>query len=320
MLAFHELGVEYPTEKGRLRAVDNFTTSIDDGVIYALVGESGAGKSTVARATMQILPEAAKVNGEILYKGTNLLSDNVAPYRGKEIAMIFQEPNQALNPVLTVGKQLRRVIKTHYGDKYTKKEMEQRILEVLGTVGIAEPEARLSDYPVQLSGGMNQRVTIAMTLLCEPDFLIADEPTTKLDVTIAADILELIQDIKTERDFSILFITHDIGTVAQYCDRIGVMYAGNLIEEGPVDDVLTQPRHPYTKDLLECVPDPNTKTDNMVGIDGTMPSPVNLDDRCYYADRCSLSREECWSHRPPLETTGENASTRRTACLFPEEV
>jgi oligopeptide/dipeptide ABC transporter ATP-binding protein len=325
MLDVESLSTVYRTEQGPLRAVDEVDLSIDSNEVYGLVGESGAGKSTVGRAIMGLVQSPGEVtSGSVEYQGedlTELSSEEMGRIRGREIAMIFQHPNEALNPVLTVEKQLRRVLDRHFGDELSRKEATRRIVEALETVQIPNPESRLSEYPAQFSGGMNQRVMIAMAILCEPNLLIADEPTTALDVTIGAHILELLDDIREQEDLSIIYITHNMGLVAHHCDRVGIMYAGQKVEEGSVEEVFSAPKHPYTKDLLECIPRPDTgQVDRMPTIDGTMPTPIDLPDVCYYANRCEMAREMCGKADPPLERVGDPNGDHRAACFFSEEV
>lgn len=318
------LSTVYPTEQGPLHAVDDVDLSIGRNEVYGLVGESGAGKSTVGRAILGLI-RGGQLSGEIQYEGRDLLSlseDELTAIRGDEIAMIFQHPNAALNPVLTVEQQLRRVAEKRYGDELSDAEITEEIVDALERVQIPNPADRLDEYPVQFSGGMNQRVMIAMALLCQPDLLIADEPTTALDVTIGAHILELLEDIRQTEDLSIMYITHDMGIVANHCDRVGIMYAGKKVEEGAVDDVFDNPRHPYTKDLLECIPRPDQENiEEMRTIDGSMPTPVDLPDVCYYANRCQMSREHCWDSQPGLEDVdGTVNGAHQSACFFHEEV
>jgi len=318
------LTTTYHTERGPLRALEDVDLSIEANETYGLVGESGAGKSTVARAVMGMIDEPGEItSGDITYRGRDLrgLSEKeFRDVRGAEIAMIFQDPSEALNPVLTVGEQLKRAVRYNDEENRSEEELENDIVEMMETVHIPDPASRLDDYPVQFSGGMSQRVMIAMALLCDPDLLIADEPTTNLDVTIGAHILELLDDIQAERDLSIVFITHNMGIVANHCDRVGIMYAGRKVEEGPIERVFDDPHHPYTRDLLECIPRPDLgDVDRLTTIEGTMPTPIELPDTCYYANRCPMATDECWERRPQLEQTRDKKD-HSAACYYSEDV
>ncbi len=323
-LQVRNLSVEYPTERGPLQAVDEVSFDLRGGDVYGLVGESGAGKSTVGRAVMRMIDSPGSITGgEILYDDRDLLSiseKEMRLLRGSEISMIFQDPQAALNPVLTVGQQLRRVLRSHHGDKYSKKEETEKIIKALEDVDIPNAPSRLDKYPVEFSGGMAQRVMIAMALISEPSVLIADEPTSNLDVTIESNILNLLTDLKDQEGLTVLLITHNMGVVAHHCNRMGIMYAGKLVEEGPVETVFDRPGHPYTRDLMNCVPRPDEKrTDALATIDGTMPTPVELPDSCYYAPRCSKASEECWMDSPSMEGIGNRAG-QQSACHFREEI
>ncbi|MFP9191408.1 ABC transporter ATP-binding protein [Natrialbaceae archaeon A-CW1-1] len=323
LLKVSDLSVEYNTSEGNLLALDDFSLELNRGETYALVGESGAGKSTVGKAILGLIQSPGEItSGQILYGGKDLLTlskRELSQIRGDEIAMIFQEPNEALNPVLTIGQQLKRIAKHHHPD-LTNNEIQSKIIRALEQVQIPNPGERLDAYPVQFSGGMSQRVVIAMTILCEPNLLIADEPTTKLDQTIGAHVLDLLGSIFTERNTSILMVTHNMGIAANYCDRVGVMYAGKKVEEGGAADILSKPRHPYTKDLMQCIPRPDkSPTEKMHTIPGSMPTPIDLPNVCYYANRCSMSREECYEKEPPLDPVNPS-DNHRTACYFHEEL
>lgn len=324
MLEISDLTTTYHTERGPLRALEDVDLSIGANETYGLVGESGAGKSTVARAVMGMIQEPGEISsGEIAYRGTDLRTLSEKEFRkvrGREIAMIFQDPSEALNPVLTVGEQLKRAVRYNDDEDRSEAELEEDIIDTLETVHIPDPAARLDDYPVQFSGGMSQRVMIAMALLCDPDLLIADEPTTNLDVTIGAHILELLDDLQSERDLSIVLITHNMGIVANYCDRVGIMYAGRKVEEGPIERVFDEPSHPYTRDLLECIPRPDLgDVDRLTTIEGAMPTPIELPDACYYANRCPMATDECWQSMPQLETIPEH-DDHAAACYYSEDV
>lgn len=322
MLEIEDLTVAFQTERGALHALEDFSLDVGENQFYGVVGESGAGKSTVARAVLGILPTSASTpTGRIVFRDRDLLSlssKELREIRGKEVAMIFQEPNEALNPVLTIGQQLSRVAKR--ANRYSSKnEIRRSIIAALEQVNISNPEERMESYPVEFSGGMNQRVMIAMMLLCNPDLIIADEPTTKLDATISANILELLLDVATEQNMSVLLITHNLGIVAQFCDRVAILYAGRKVEDGRVDDVLTSPKHPYTKGLMECIPDPHS-AGKLQSIPGRMPTPIDLPDQCRFVDRCPIARERCREATPPLIPVETPHGDQRTACYFPDEV
>lgn len=318
------VSVKYATERGPLLAVDNVSFDIEPGEMYGLVGESGAGKSTVGRALMRMIEEPGAItSGQVVYGDRDILSvpeKQMRTIRGSEISMIFQDPQAALNPVLTVGQQLRRVLRSHTDEEYSKAEETEEIVDALERVDIPDPKSRLDSYPVQFSGGMSQRVMIAMALISDPSVLIADEPTSNLDVTIEANILELLEDLQEREDLTILLITHNMGVVAQHCDRIGVMYSGKLVEEGPVTDVFEQPGHPYTRELVGCVPRPDMAgRGELPTIEGTMPTPIDLPDACYFAPRCSFSEEKCWRDAPEIEPVMDDQN-HQSACHFGEEV
>jgi len=323
-LKVEDLSVRYATERGPLLAVDEVSFDIEAGEMYGLVGESGAGKSTVGRAIMRMIEDPGSITGgRVVYGDRDVLSvpeSEMRTIRGSEISMIFQDPQAALNPVLTVGQQLRRVLRSHAEESYSKAEETEQIIDALERVDIPDPESRLDSYPVEFSGGMSQRVMIAMALISDPAILIADEPTSNLDVTIEANILDLLENLQEREDLTILLITHNMGVVAHHCDRIGVMYAGKLVEEGDVMDVFERPGHPYTRDLVGCVPRPDRAgRGQLPTIEGTMPTPVDLPDACYFAPRCSFADEQCWKDAPGIETVLDDP-THRSACYFREEV
>lgn len=323
-LQVRDLSVEYPTERGSLLAVDGVSLDLTGGDVYGLVGESGAGKSTVGRAIMRMIDSPGSItDGEVLYGDRDILSiseKEMRSLRGSDISMIFQDPQAALNPVLTIGQQLRRVLRSHHGDKHSKQEETEKIIEALENVDIPNAESRLGNYPVEFSGGMAQRVMIAMALISDPSVLIADEPTSNLDVTIESNILNLLTDLKDQEGLTVLLITHNMGVVAHHCDRMGIMYAGKLVEEGPVEEVFERPGHPYTRDLMNCVPRPDEqRKGTLETIDGTMPTPVDLPDSCYYAPRCSNADEQCWMESPTMKPVPDS-SEHRSACHFREEI
>ncbi|MEM9065673.1 MAG: ABC transporter ATP-binding protein [Planctomycetota bacterium] len=320
VLRVKNLRTSFRTDRGPVTAVDDVTFQVDGGETLGIVGESGCGKTVTSKSVMRLLPEhITSYSGEVLFEGTNLLNATPATMRdvrGNGIAMIFQEPMTSLNPVFTIGWQLDEALRFH--TKLSKRERRDRCIEMLKLVEIPNPEQRIKEFPHQLSGGMRQRVMIAMALVCEPKVLIADEPTTALDVTIQAQILDLMQALKEKTNTAIMLITHDLGVVAQVCDRVMVMYAGRVIEEAPVHDLFRSPRHPYTKALLESIPKRGKRrTDGRLpAIPGIVPSLFELPDGCRFADRCDHKQEKCVAHEPELVTADDG---RRVRCHFPVE-
>ena len=290
MLEIKDLSVIYETDLETVYAVNGVTLSLEKGATLGLVGETGAGKTTLALTLMRLLPErTGKVtSGSITFEGENVVElpeANMRKIRGDKIAMIFQDPMTSLNPVLTVGEQIAEALYVHNDSGRSKEEIEARVDETLTLVGI--PPARKHEYPHQFSGGMRQRVVIAIALSCEPDLLIADEPTTALDVTIQAQVLMMIRDLRDRLGTSMIMITHDLGIVAQTCDNVAVMYAGEIIEMGSAEDIFTCPiHHPYTDGLFGSLPNLKEKTDRLHPIAGLMPDPTNLPKGCKFAPRC----------------------------------
>lgn len=300
LLEIKNLTVQYRTRKGNVEAVNGIDLNLRRGETLGLVGETGAGKTTTALAIMRLLPVPPAVvpNGEIFFEGRDLrkLSPNeVRKVRGEKISMIYQDPMTALNPIMTVGEQIVEMIRLH--GKTGAAEAHVRACEMLEMVGI--PSERFGEYPHQFSGGMKQRVVIAIALACNPSLLIADEPTTALDVTIQAQILDLLRRLRDEEGMSVVLISHDLGVVASLCDRVEVMYGGMALENGLVDDIFEHPRHPYTSALLGAVPNPNERrTGRLVSIPGTPPSLVDPPDACPFADRCKFAADVCRSMVP----------------------
>jgi peptide/nickel transport system ATP-binding protein len=326
LLEIDNLQVGFDTEAGLLRAVDGVSCRIDKGRTLGLVGESGCGKTVTATSILRLVPNPPGriLGGQIRFGGTDILSlprEDLPKIRGKDIAMIFQDPMTSLNPVFTVEKQMGEVLKLRYGLEHAA--ARQRAAEMLTTVGIADPLSRLGNYPHELSGGMKQRVMIAMALLCQPQLLIADEPTTALDVTIQAQILHLIRELQTRTGAAVLFITHDMGVVAQMCDEVAVMYAGRVVEQGNVIDIFKRSRHPYTKGLLKSLPQKGAaKKGELPTIEGLVPSLLNPPTFCRFADRCwkrkrlsETDEKRCFSEDPKLRPYKENL----VACHFPVE-
>jgi oligopeptide/dipeptide ABC transporter ATP-binding protein len=290
LLEIQNLEVAFDTEAGRVHAVDGVSLALEEGRTLGLVGESGCGKSVTATSILRLVPSPPGIilGGSIRFAGLDLLKMSPADLpkiRGNEIAMIFQDPMTSLNPVFTIEKQLGEVLKLRFG--WQGKPARERCIEILATVGIPDPGARLSNYPHELSGGQKQRVMIAMALLCEPKLLIADEPTTALDVTIQAQILYLIRELQQRTGAAVLFITHDMGVVAEMCDDVAVMYAGRVVEQGGVIDIFDNSRHPYTKGLLRSIPRKETpKKADLPTIEGVVPSLLAPPSGCRFAERC----------------------------------
>lgn len=309
ILEVRDLVTTFSTEGGLVRAVDKVSFSLKKGQTLGIVGESGSGKSVTSLSLIDLLPKpSGKVaEGEVRFKGQNLrlASDaQLHDVRGKNISMIFQEPMTSLNPVKKIGKQLAEVYKTHFPDM-SKKQVDQKCLALLEDVGIPAPKQRLGEYPHQLSGGMRQRVMIAMALACEPDVLIADEPTTALDVTIQAQILDLMERLQKEHGMAMIFITHDLGVIAEIADHVAVMYGGRIVESAPVEELFKNPSHPYTKGLLSSIPrlDGASKV-RLETIEGMVPSLHDMPEGCRFENRCPYSDDGCTKQRPPVTKIG----------------
>ena len=306
LLEVKNLRTHFLTRAGLVRAVDDVSFYLDRGELLGLVGESGCGKSITALSIMRLIASPGRiVGGEVLFDGKDLLklSDaEMREMRGDDIAMIFQDPMTSLNPVFTVGEQIGEALRLHR--KMSHKEARQATIEAMREVAIPDPARRVDDYPHQLSGGMRQRVMIAMALACNPKLLIADEPTTALDVTIQAQILELLNDLRKQRDLAVLLITHDLGVVAEVADRVAVMYTGRIVEESPVDELFARPKHPYTEGLLRSVPkltgEDVIKKERLETIEGVVPSPTDLPPGCHFAPRCPHRMPRCTEGTIPL--------------------
>ncbi len=306
LLEVENLQTHFPTRAGLVRAVNDVSFQIGEGELLALVGESGCGKSITALSIMRLIYPPGKIaGGKIRFKGEELTTaseDRLRQIRGNDIAMIFQDPMTSLNPVFTVGEQIAEALRLHR--KLDNKAAKQAAIEAMSEVAIPSPERRVDDYPHQLSGGMRQRVMIAMALACDPELLIADEPTTALDVTIQAQILELLDELRKTRKLAVLLITHDLGVVADVADRVCVMYTGKIVEESGVDELFEQPKHPYTQGLLRSVPKltaANIARDlRLQTIDGTVPSPTDLPPGCHFEPRCEFRMERCSKESIPL--------------------
>jgi len=318
LISVRHLSTHFSTEQGLAKAVQDVSFDIPRAKTLALVGESGCGKSVTALSILRLIPDPPGriVAGEILLEGRSLL--NLSPrqmrsIRGNEIAMIFQEPMTSLNPVFTVGSQIIEVIRLH--QKKTAKEARQTAVEMLSKVGIADPHKRIDEYPHQMSGGMRQRAMIAMALSCTPKLLIADEPTTALDVTIQAQILDLLGQLQRQQQMSILLITHDLGVVAETADQVVVMYASKIAETASVEALFAQPLHPYTQGLLRSLPKMNERKDRLEVIGGSVPNPVDFPSGCKFHPRCPIGKNDqrCQTVEPPLK---EVQPGRRVACWY----
>lgn len=313
LLEVRDLKTTFYTERGPVVAVDGMNLHVDYGETLGLVGESGCGKSVTVESIMRLLDErTTKYEGQILFKGENLLSfpeKKMFNVRGKEIAMIFQDAMTSLNPVYTIGNQIAETIMTH--QKVSKKEAYDRAVDMLRLTGIPSPEKRIHEYPHEISGGMRQRVMIALALSCKPSLLIADEPTTALDVTIQAQILDVINDLKQELNMGIIMITHDLGVVAEVCTRVAVMYLGQVIEEAPVDNLFMSPLHPYTKGLLKSIPKlDGDRQKKLYTIEGVVPSLHDVPKGCRFAPRCPFADEKCRAQSPELKSVAQNHKVR----------
>lgn len=299
ILEIKDLTIHYITDDEVVKAVNDISISLEEGESLGLVGETGAGKTTTAMRILGLVPNPPGkiIGGEILYKGKNLLkmSDSeMRKIRGHEISMIFQDPMTALNPVLTVGDQIMEVIQLH--QKVSKAEALRRAMDMMEMVGIEG--GRYNEYPHQFSGGMKQRIVIAIALACNPNLLIADEPTTALDVTIQAQVLDLIDNLKKKFNTSLLLITHDLGVVAEVCDKVAIVYAGRIVEYGTLEHIYNNPKHPYTNGLFGSIPDFSKKSHRLNPIKGLMPDPSNLPEGCAFADRCPHATEICHKKQP----------------------
>ena len=303
ILEIKDLCVEFQTVEGTVQAVDHLSYQLSKGEKLGIVGESGSGKSVSSLGMMQLIPNPPGriTGGEILYKGKDLVKASereMQKIRGNEISMIFQEPMTSLNPIIKCGKQIAESLLLHRGMK--KKEAMEEAIRMMKAVGIANPEVRAHEYPHQMSGGMRQRVMIAMALACQPQILIADEPTTALDVTIQAQILDLIRELNEEMGTSVVFITHDLGVVSELCDTVIVMYTGHIVEQAPVKELFETPKHPYTVGLLNAIPRITKERDPLETIDGMVPNPTERFEGCSFAPRCPHATERCKKANAPM--------------------
>lgn len=307
LLVVTDLHLEFKTSRGVLKALNGISFDVRRGEVFGLVGETGCGKTVTGLSILRLLPRSARItNGRIDFDSTNLLDlpvSEMQQVRGGKIAMIFQDPSSSLNPVFTIGSQIIRVIRQH--TSLNARQAGQRASEMLDAVGLPDVKRVMNLYPHQLSGGQQQRVMIAMALSCRPQLLIADEPTTALDVTIQAQILKLLRDLQRQFDISIILITHNLGVVAQVCDRLAVLYAGRVAEIGSTKDVFTNSRHPYTRGLMDAIPKPGSRGKKMAAIPGTVPSNPGAMQGCPFAPRCEFAFERCRAEAPALFNVSE---------------
>ncbi|MCI8311264.1 MAG: ABC transporter ATP-binding protein [Lachnospiraceae bacterium] len=314
ILEIRDLCVEFQTVEGTVQAVNHLSYKLRKGEKLGIVGESGSGKSVSSLGMLRLIPNPPGriTGGEILYKGQDLVKapkKEMQRIRGNEISMIFQEPMTSLNPIIKCGKQIAESLRLHRG--MNKKEAMEEAVRLMQSVGIANPAQRAHEYPHQMSGGMRQRVMIAMALACEPQILIADEPTTALDVTIQAQILDLIRDLNERMGTSVIFITHDLGVVSELCDTVLVMYTGRIVEQAPVLELFETPKHPYTVGLLEAIPRITKQRAPLQTIEGTVPNPTERIDGCSFSPRCPYATEQCRQKEPPEVQLSEH---RRVRC------
>jgi peptide/nickel transport system ATP-binding protein len=317
LLEVSDLHLEFRTSRGIQQALMGVSFEVQKGEIFGLVGETGCGKTVTGLSILRLLPRSARIpRGQVLFDGSDLLKFSkveMEEVRGGKIAMIFQDPSSSLNPVFSIGSQIERVVRQHL--HISSAEARQHATEMLEAVGLPDVDRILGSYPHQLSGGMQQRVMIAMALSCRPRLLIADEPTTALDVTIQAQILRLLRSLQQRMDFSVILITHNLGVVAQTCDRLAVLYAGRVTESGSTGDIFNHPQHPYTRGLMNAIPRPGSRGQKMIAILGTVPSNPGALTGCPFAPRCEFAFERCASESPPLFDLEGN---HKSACFLVE--
>lgn len=318
LLTIKDLNLEFKTSRGILKALNGISFDVQRGEVFGLVGETGCGKTITGLSILKLLPRSAKItNGEIRFDGINLLEQSTAEMqniRGGKIAMIFQDPSSSLNPVFSIGSQMKRVIQQH--TNLNKTQANARASEMIDAVGLPDVKRILNSYPHQLSGGQQQRVMIAMALSCRPQLLIADEPTTALDVTIQAQILNLLKNLQKQFDISVILITHNLGVVAQTCDRLAVLYAGRVAEIGTTKNIFNNPQHPYTRGLMNAIPKPQMRGKKMPAIAGSVPSNPGAIKGCAFAERCEFVFEKCKVESPALFPINEN---HRASCFLINE-
>lgn len=312
LLSVENLNVVFRTARGKMQAINDLNFYVDEKETLGIVGESGSGKSVTSLGIMGLLPEkTADIEGKILFEGKDLLSmteKERRTYRGNHISMIFQEPMTSLNPLHTCGKQIMEPILLH--QKLSKKEAKEKAIELLKLTGIPAAEQRFHEYPHQMSGGMRQRIMIAMALACDPKLLIADEPTTALDVTIQAQILELMKSLKKKRNMGIMMITHDLGIVSEMCDRVLVMYTGKVVEHGVIRDIMEHPLHPYTEGLIEAIPKIGDEKEKLKNIEGMVPGLNDMPKGCSFHPRCPYAFDRCKEKRPGLTALDNGRQVR----------
>jgi peptide/nickel transport system ATP-binding protein len=315
LLTVSNLNLEFKTSRGILKALNGISFDVKRGEVFGLVGETGCGKTITGLSVLRLLPRSARItNGIINFDTTNLLdlpASEMEQVRGGRIAMIFQDPSSSLNPVFTIGSQMMRVIRQH--TNLNSKQASERAGETLEAVGLPDVTRVMNSYPHQLSGGQQQRVMIAMALSCRPQLLIADEPTTALDVTIQAQILKLLRDLQKQFDISVILITHNLGVVAQTCDRLAVLYAGRVTEVGSTKDIFNNPQHPYTRGLMNAIPKPGSRGKKMAAISGTVPSNPGAMQGCPFAPRCEFAFDRCQTETPSLFNVSEG---HHSACFL----
>lgn len=317
LLEIRDLCVEFQTVEGTVHAVNHLSYTLHKGEKLGIVGESGSGKSVSSLGMMQLIPNPPGriTQGEILYKGQDLVKASerqMQKIRGNEISMIFQEPMTSLNPIMKCGRQIAESLMLHWGMK--KKEAMEEAVHMMQSVGIADSELRAHEYPHQMSGGMRQRVMIAMALACQPKILIADEPTTALDVTIQAQILDLIRKMNEKMGTSVVFITHDLGVVSELCDTVIVMYTGQIVEQAPAAELFREPKHPYTTGLLDAIPKISKERDPLKTIEGMVPNPTERIEGCSFSPRCPRATDRCRKEAPPMKLS----DTRKVRCWLYE--